>query len=32
VLDEVTRHARVRDLSLEEPAIEDVVRRIYRGE
>ena len=32
VLDAVTRHARVRDLALEEPAIEDIVRRIYRGE
>jgi ABC-2 type transport system ATP-binding protein len=32
VIAEVAKQARLKDLSLEEPAIEDVVRRIYLGD
>jgi ABC-2 type transport system ATP-binding protein len=32
VLSDLTGHLRLRDLSLSEPSIEDVVRRIYAGE
>jgi len=32
LLEQVATHAPVRDLSVEEPAIEDIVRAIYRGE
>ena len=32
VIARVTASVRIRDLALEEPAIEDVVRRIYEGE
>ena len=32
VVETLTRLAEVRDLSLEPPDLEDVIRRIYRGE
>jgi ABC-2 type transport system ATP-binding protein len=32
LLERVAAQAPVRDLSVEEPAIEDIVRAIYRGE